>query len=100
MIEYFTLESKLADLKKKLHNSEVIEAIDDGKVSVGKEITIAIDGEQKKFIFDGISYDNNVITPESPIGKAIIRKKVGNVVEYTLPAGTKVVKILNIELIK
>lgn len=98
MIEFFTLESKLNDLKKQLHNSEVVAAKDNGKVSVGNEITIEIDGKIRKFIFDGISYDNNVITPESPIGNAIYGKKVGDEVEYNLPSGQKTLKILEINI--
>ena len=45
---------------------------------------------------DDADVDNDIISVESPIGKGLLGKKVGDVVEIAVPAGTLKYEILRI----
>ena len=45
---------------------------------------------------DDADVDNDIISVESPIGKGLLGKKVGDVVEIRVPAGTLKYEILKI----
>jgi transcription elongation factor GreA len=71
-----------------------------GVVEQGLVITVNLNGSEKKFLLGSaeISDDSvEVYSPESPIGSAILGKKVGDDLEVFLPNGKAIkVKILKV----
>ena len=100
--EQAQVEAKIKELEYKLAHAEISDSskkVD--KVSVGSKVTIAYDedDEETYYIVGSTEVDafNNKISNESPIGKAVLGHKKGEVVSVESPNGSYEVKITNIE---
>jgi transcription elongation factor GreA len=93
------LEGRISEIEHILLNVEVIsKPKSDGKVQLGSSVTLK-DGDTKKFQVVGtVEADplNGKISDESPIGKALLGKKVGDEVEIKTAADTHTYKIVDI----
>jgi len=84
------LEGRIQEIESILNNAEVIEAQSSySEVSLGAKITIKEDGfPAETYHLVGIKEANpreGKISYESPIGKALLSHKVGDVVKVNLP---------------
>ncbi len=99
--EQAKIEARIQELEYKLEHAKIIDKIDKSKVNVGCEVTILyVDDkeEEKYYIVGSLEADPfaNKISNESPIGAAIIGKKVGDVVSVNANGSSYDVKILAI----
>lgn len=95
------LESRVSELENILQNVKVIKKPSgDSKVQVGSKVTLKNSGSaSKEFQVVGtVEADplNGKISDESPIGQALLGKKVGEEVEIVTPAETTTYKIVDI----
>ena len=80
-----------AQSKNEGRDSKIIENAPEGTVGEGSVVTIELNGNEMTYVLGsrdivaGTDYD--IMTPDSPIGKAIEGAKVGDVVSYTAPNG-------------
>jgi|AntAceMinimDraft_16_1070373.scaffolds.fasta_scaffold17011_5 transcription elongation factor GreA len=84
------LQGKISELEAIISNVKIIEKKQSDKVQVGSTITILINGEKSKINIVGSSQANPTkgnISNESPLGKAILDKSVGDVVKIKTEAG-------------
>lgn len=85
-------ENRIAEVEHILKNVEVINAPKNGtKVHLGSVVNLKGTGKDKKFQVVGtVEADplEGKISDESPIGKALLGKKVGDEVEIVTPAET------------
>ncbi|MCE9645208.1 MAG: transcription elongation factor GreA [Chloroflexi bacterium] len=96
------LEGRIQELESILRSSVIIEKnLSKGQVSIGATITIQEAGSDPEtyHIVGATEADprNGKISHESPIGRAIMDKKVGDVAEAETPGGKIKFKILKIE---
>ncbi len=89
------LEGRIQEIESILRNSEVIVAQDNySEVSIGAKITIKeTNCEPETYHLVGSKETNprdGKISHESPIGKALLGHKVGDLVEVDLPDGGKI----------
>jgi transcription elongation factor GreA len=96
------LEGRIQELESILRSSVIIEKnLSKGQVSIGATITIQETGSDPEtyHIVGATEADprNGKISHESPIGRAIMDKKVGDVAEAETPGGKIKFKILKIE---
>lgn len=87
------IEGRIRDIEAILKRVEIIDesAVETNVVSVGSTVTIKIDGELETYTIVGTveaSPANGKISNESPFGKALIGKKVGDVAEIVTPVTT------------
>lgn len=98
------LEAQIADLEVVIANAAIV---DDDSLSLD-EVGVGSIVKIKDFDMDEIlTYqivgstesdpDNNKISDESPIGKACLKKKIGDIFEVEVPAGTLKFEILGID---
>ena len=97
------LEAQILELQKTLENAEVV---DDDKISVDEigmssVITIRKVGSDKieKFTIVGTNHADikaGKLSDESPIGKAALKKKVGDIFTVEAPAGELKFEVLEI----
>lgn len=76
-------EAKIRELAFKLENAEIVEVTEDGVVNPGMLVTIRNEGDEPETYLlgqRGESDEYDVLTPESPIGKAILGKNAGETV--------------------
>ena len=95
------VESRIAEIEHILQNVDVIKKPKgDSKVQLGSVVKLKDDSaKNKQFQVVGtVEADplNGKISDESPIGKALMNKKVGDAVEISTPAETTKYKIVEI----
>ena len=98
------IEARIDELEKILKNVEVVveEEVDLEKINVGCTILVHDDeyDEEIEFKIVGSTKANSLqgkISNESPVGQALIGKKVGDVVDVETPAGNIRYTVLKIE---
>jgi transcription elongation factor GreA len=102
--EQALLEHRIATLEERLRDARVIEAGDvtTDVVSIGSLVRIRDVDARKTFEYHivGSAEANpaeNKLSNESPVGRAILGRKKGEVVEVTAPRGAMKFKILGIK---
>lgn len=97
------IENRIEQIEKILKNAEVVveEDVDLNKISVGCQVKVLDEefDEEMEFKIVGSSEANSLkgkISNESPVGKALLGKKIGDTVTVTTPAGEFEYKILSI----
>ena len=103
--EQAQLESEILEIENKLRNAVIINTskIATDKVSIGCIVKIydeEFDEEVEYRIIGSTESNplNGLISNESPVGRALIGKKVGDEVEVETPAGINKLKILEIRV--
>lgn len=94
------IDGRVAELEVVLHDVKVVTTHAKGQVNVGCKVTLHINGKKEEFTVVGeweADPASKKISHESPLGKALLGKKVGEKVEVEAPAGKIFYKILNIE---
>jgi transcription elongation factor GreA len=93
-------EARLRQVVQMLENVEIIEAEDDGVIAPGKLVTIKHQGDDEPETYLlGLREekgDHDVLTPDSPLGQALVGHGVGETVAVSVPAGELVVEILEV----
>ena len=97
------IEARIEELEKILKNAEVVveEEADLDKVSIGCSVKI-LDcefDEELEYKIVGSTEANSLkgkISNESPVGKALLGKKVGDVAEIQVPQGKISLEVVNI----
>ena len=98
------IEARIEELEKLLKNSEVVveDEIDLEKISVGCQVKVLEmdEDEEMEFRIVGSTEANslqNKISNESPVGHALLGKKVGDVVDVETQVGVIQYKVLEIQ---
>ena len=95
------VENRVAELEQMIQQAEVIDiANDNNTISLGKKFIAIINREEKTITIVG-EYEadpvNGKYSVTSPIGKALLGKKVGDSVEINIPAGKITYKIVSLQ---
>lgn len=98
-----SMEQRVVEIENLINNAKVVSASDSPKDVVSICSTVKVFDcefeEEVEYTIVGITEAdplNNKISDESPIGKGLIGKKVGETVDVETPAGTIAFKILEI----
>jgi len=96
--EQAELEGRIQKLEQILENVSIIENVDNGTVSIGNTVKIKYvdDDEEDEYQIVGSQEANpfeSKISNESPIAKALLGKKVGEIANVESPNGIYQVKI-------
>lgn len=98
------IEARIEELEKILKNAEVVveEEVDLDKISVGCQIKIVDleDNSELTYKIVGSTEANSLkgkISNESPLGKALLGSKIGDVVTVEAPMGELQYKVLEIQ---
>lgn len=98
------IEGEIREIEYKLKNALIFD--DDTKtkdtVSLGSKVKVYDSDfdEEVEYIIVGseeVDLDNNKISNESPIGSALLGKKVGEIAKVKLPDGVVDLKVLEVE---
>jgi transcription elongation factor GreA len=95
------INSRIAELEQILNNAEIIEATESDVVSIGswvviknlstgEERTIRLVNPQESDIF------SNKVSVDSPVGRVLLNKKIGEIVRLKTPAGQVRYEIIGI----
>lgn len=98
-------EGRIKYLEKMIKTANIIEdCTADDEVGLGKKVTIYFVEDEFSMQYEMVTTMatdavNNKISIESPLGKAIYNRKVGDIVEVDSPDGKYQIKIESIEII-
>jgi transcription elongation factor GreA len=89
------LNGRIAELERKLELAKIVDEaeVEEGVISLGSIVTVKDldeDDEWDFYLVDAVEADpvNDRISVQSPVGEALMGKRVGEVVEVDIPAGT------------
>ena len=97
------IEGRIKKIEKMLENVEIIEKGDSSVVSLGTTVSIKyVDDEDETDEYKIVGSQEadpfmSKISNESPIAKAIMNKKVGDIVEVESPNGVYKIEIIDIK---
>jgi transcription elongation factor GreA len=94
-------EARLRQVRHMLDNAEIIKGDDDDVVKPGKLVTIRYAGDQEAETYliglrEEKGGDHEVLTPDSPVGKALVGHGPGESVRAKVPVGDLVVEIVEV----
>lgn len=95
------VEGRVQEIQQVIDNAEVTNNNNAGDfVQIGSSVTVELNGKNEVFQIVGeFEADpmNKKLSQNSPIGQALINKKVGDQVEVNIPAGKVQYKIIDIK---
>jgi transcription elongation factor GreA len=94
------IEGRIAELEEIIKNARISDKKKADAVNVGCMVTVHIDGEEESFHIVGAPEANPLekkISLESPLGQALLGKKVGEKIDVEVPVGKLTYTILRIE---
>jgi transcription elongation factor GreA len=97
-------EKRIADLENMLRNADIVEDDQNGRaadeVGIGNIVVVDFDGDEERFTIVGAieaKATEGLISNESPIGQALIGKRVGDKAVVLTPGGQTTLTIKAIE---
>lgn len=93
------VESRIAEIERILQNTTIIKVLNTSNVEVGNTVDLKTDGKSATYTIVGsVEADplEGKISDESPIGQALLGKKVGNKVTIETPRGKMEYEIITI----
>ena len=101
--EQSIVETEIAAIEETLRKAKIIDNADINKdtVGVGNTVTVYDEdfGEEDTYKIVGViesDPNKNLVSNESPIGSALLGKKVGDIASFETPGGMVQMKILKI----
>lgn len=94
------IEGRISEIENVIKHAKIIEGSSTDSVSVGSTVDVELENDKHTFKIVGSTEANpdmGKISHESPIGKALMGKKVGEHAEVDIPAGTITYKILKVK---
>ncbi len=100
------IDSRIHFLTRRIENAEVVDPVAQGKTAAGRVLfgaTVTVEdeaGEEIVYAIVGIDEYNGargLVSWQSPIGRALMRKEVGDVTVVKTPAGIRELEIVAVE---
>lgn len=90
--EQAKIEARISELEYQLDNAEIVESLDDDSISMGAVVNVVRKNDKAKLTYEIVGYSQSnpaegKISDESPVGKALIGAKVGDIVTVEAPVG-------------
>ena len=100
------IEGRIADLENKISRAEVINTrvLSGDKIIFGATVTLGEVGRKKNIIYQIVGteeadVENGKISVSSPLARALLGKKIDDMVEVLSPGGSREYEVENIEFI-
>jgi transcription elongation factor GreA len=95
-------EARVRQIRQMLEDAEIIQTGDDGVARPGMLVTIKTDGDDPETYLLGTREEkggsHDVLTPESPLGQAVIGRSAGESVVAQIPSGEMKVEIVEVSV--
>ncbi len=98
------MEGRIRQLEHVIETAEIIEVSDEGIISAGSIVTIVYEGDDdsmaERYLVGHMEEkvgDLDVMSPQSPLGAALLGASEGTWVEYEAPTGKLRVRVVKVE---
>lgn len=93
-------EAEVRKIRQMLENAEIISSDTDTVVKPGKVITIRHEGEEPETYLLGLREEKGgeyeILTPDSPLGRALVGHSAGETVIAKVPAGELKIEVVEV----
>jgi transcription elongation factor GreA len=95
-------EDRVRQLRSMIENAQVIQTSDDDVIEPGKLVSLRYQGDEEVETYllglrEEKGGEHDVLTPESPLGRALVGRSVGDKVVAQVPAGELKVEIVEVK---
>ena len=94
------LEGRLEELETLVNKAKIVKPSQNNTVGIGCTVTVKSNGHTHTYMVVG-EYEadpvNKKISHDSPLGKALTGKKIGETVEFTAPVGKILYEIIEVK---
>ncbi|WP_041328265.1 transcription elongation factor GreA [Rubrobacter xylanophilus] len=99
------LERRISELQRRLRNAKIVDpasSAEEGAVDLGTRVTLRVvgDGRERTFQIVGANEADPAsgkLSHASPVGKALLRRRVGEKVRVSTPRGATEYEIVSVE---
>ena len=101
--EQADIERRISEIQSILNNAEIAsEDVDESRVYVGSVVTVQDTETKEKIVYylvgtNEVNTRENKVSNASPIGAALMHKKVGEIATVSAPCGSYGLKIMKIQ---
>ena len=102
--EQYLLERRIGELQRRLRSAKVVNPsqVDNDAVDLGTRVTLRVvdGGQERTFQIVGANESDpgsGKLSHASPVGRAVLKKKVGEKVTVSTPRGSMEYEIVNVE---
>jgi transcription elongation factor GreA len=101
-LERELLDSRIARLEHRLRAGELVEPVADGKIDIGERVTLLdrTTGATTDYRIVGSGEGDPAageISHNSPVGSAVLGRRVGDAVEVAVPRGTVWIEVVDVD---
>lgn len=95
------MEARIRQIQRLLDNAVIVEAGDSDEVKTGTIVSLRYEGDSdvEQYLIGSIEERNGdmpVISPASPLGRALLGRRPGETVEYEAPSGMLRVEVVEL----
>ena len=97
------MEARIRQLASMIENCEIVEGTDGDVVEPGAVVELRYEGDDdtEQYFYGSVEergIEHDIISPGSPLGKALVGKKPGDKVDFDSPTGAKLkVEVVSIQ---
>jgi transcription elongation factor GreA len=91
------LEARIRTLRSRLDNADIVEDASGDEVGVGSVVDVEDDGGETMTVEVSAVGGPGTVSPTSPLGAALLGRKIGETVEVAAPRGKLTFKIMDIK---
>ena len=102
--EQYLLERRISEIQRRLRNSKVVTpaVTETGAVDLGTRVTLRLVGKDEERTFEIVGANESdpgsgKLSHSSPVGRAVLKRRVGETVTVSTPRGATEYEIVNIE---
>jgi len=100
------LERRISELQRRVRNVKVVdlsEAVSDDSVDLGTRVTLRVVGKKEERTFQIVGANESdppsgKLSHASPVGRAVLKRRVGEKVTVATPRGSTEYEIVNVEV--
>jgi transcription elongation factor GreA len=102
--EQYLLERRISEVQRRLRNAKVVDpaSAETGSVDLGTRVTLRVVGQDEERTFQIVGANESdpgsgKLSHASPVGRAVLKRRVGEKVTVATPRGATEYEIVNIE---
>jgi transcription elongation factor GreA len=102
--EQYLLERRISEVQRRLRNAKIVEpgTAEAGSVDLGTRVTLRVVGKDEERTFQIVGSNESdpgsgKLSHSSPVGRAVLKRRVGEKVTVATPRGATEYEIVNVE---
>ena len=102
--EQYLLERRISEVQRRLRNAKIVDPsrTESGSVDLGTRVTLRVVGKDEERTFQIVGANESdpgsgKLSHSSPVGRAVLKRRIGEKVTVSTPRGATEYEIVNVE---